>query len=136
MMLSLSKARELRSAGLKWESKEGDWYGLIDCATGEAEGPYFAGEKRFGYFCNVIPVWVPRLDQLLAEIEARGYTELSLSTINKSKKGYVFELLGQGLLPSKVVGSYYYAQYPTFKADTPEDTAADALLWILQEAEK
>ncbi len=72
------------------------------------------------------------LEQILQEIEARGYTELALSTANKCKKGYVFELLGQGLLPSKIIGSYYYPQYPTFKADTPEDAAAKALLWILK----
>ena len=128
-MISIEKAQALKEAGLKHKTTVvGDRFysEYQECIV------MVLGERDMAD----ADVWHPTLAQLLAEVEARGYTELSLSTINKSKKGYVFELLGQGLLPSKVVGSYYYAQYPTFTAAVPEDAAADALLWILKEEKK
>lgn len=65
-MLSLELAEKLSKAGLAWEQKFGDiiwdWheedYVVID--QGKCIDPWYA-------------VWLPRLDQLLAEIEKRGY---------------------------------------------------------------
>jgi hypothetical protein len=132
MMISLELAQKLKAAGLKWEPKKHDFCGQkgfpcrIYSELSEIEIKFYMDEFY----------WLPSLSQLLAEIEARGYTEISLATINQCKKGWVFELLKQGLLPSKIIGSYYYPQFPTFKANTPEEAAGQALLWILEQEGK
>lgn len=65
-------------------------------------------------------LWIPRLDQLLAEIERRGWA---------------WRL---DMFPPKAV--YRLALYEAwdrkrhFDADSPEEAAASALLWILKEA--
>jgi hypothetical protein len=63
-------------------------------------------------------LWLPRLDQLLAEIEKRGYRW----DIQMTKTRYVCGLSTPGV-----------RVYPDQYGDTPEDAAAQALLWILNQ---
>ncbi len=113
-MLSLSKAQDMKKAGLRWTPQPGDLYSPAD-----VPGEVFVCDG------NVIPspddVWFPRLDQLLAEIEKRGWS-WDIRII-KPLQGYCCEVWRIG------VGNYKCCD-----AEIPEDAAADALLlWILTE---
>ncbi|HBX22647.1 MAG TPA: hypothetical protein DEF34_03265 [Desulfotomaculum sp.] len=115
-MLSLKLAQKLKAAGLEWEPKKGDWL-LI----------YTDGEKRYlkepVLYDNgaCLPweedCWLPRLDQLFAEIEARGYAVEVHFTVNR------VWVLKKGINDIPRV----------FDSDTAEDAAARALLWILEQ---
>lgn len=70
-MIKLETAVALKAAGLKWEPMKGDWW-----------GKYYTSFEREGRFLIVSEyeaeqntprdgVWLPRLDQLLAEIEGK-----------------------------------------------------------------
>ena len=100
-MISFEKAKALKEAGLKQEPKKGDCMSSGD-------------------------MWLPRLDQLLAEIERRGYA-WSLKLLNRPQ--YRVILYPKGLAPGGNGSSI-------FTADTPEDAAADALLLILKQEGK
>lgn len=63
-------------------------------------------------------LWLPRLDQLLAEIEKRGYF-MDLSGPYNTGEWRI--ILGGSVSD------------PHFYADTPEEAAAQALLWILEQ---
>jgi hypothetical protein len=112
-MISLEKARALKEAGLKWDPCRGDWYFYISRRqfvkyTSEADVIKSDPESDNYTFC-------PRLDQLLGEIEK--YTGCAL---------YVF---GNNKYEVEVVDTKEWNHH--FKADTPEDAAADALLWLM-----
>ena len=94
-MISIETAKALK--GLEWKPKE------------VPEGIYFA----------------PRLDQMLAEIEKRGY-EYSLNTSTVGNKEYF-------ILVSK--RNYGFLINEAFRSNAPEEAAAQALLWILKEGE-
>lgn len=72
-MITLDTARKLKEAGLVWEPKTGDMYAM-----------YLPIDKRYsekteafcgccGCYQDYRDLWLPRLDQILAEIEGRGY---------------------------------------------------------------
>jgi len=114
-MISLSLAQKLKNAGLRWEPKMGDFFttpgtNLIQCAITPIRNVEYATSKI---------VWLPRLDQLLAEIEKRGY-EWSL---HSSTSTYDIELYNSGDMYSCLIKS----------DDKPEDVAGQALLWILKQ---
>lgn len=113
MAISLEKARALRDAGLQWEPKPGDCY--FDGTEIEVI-PFPDIEDDYEYVIAIMDshAWLPRLDQLLAEIEKRGYYPAL----------YCF---GNGKYEIEFTTGLY------FRGDTPEDAAADALLWILRE---
>lgn len=122
-MISVDKARQLKESGLLWDIKYGDFY--WDDKYGEVGIVSILndGIKR-EYIRRTYLIWLPRLDQLLDEIEQRNY--LWLVHNNDS---------------SNEICVVIYPPYPSncirFRADTPEDAAAKALLWILQrEADK
>ena len=96
-MISLELAQKLRDAGLKWEPALGQSYKDV------VEGG----------------IWLPRLDQLQAEIEQRGW-DWSMS---KGLHGY-----------GCIVIKDYDLSFSDI-ADTPEEAVGLALLWILQEGE-
>ena len=70
-------------------------------------------------------LWLPRLDQLLAEIYARGY-EYSLHGPNNN---YLDLPKTPWIAISKKQDAWI------FDADTPDEAAAEALLWILSQKE-
>lgn len=71
-MLSLETARELKEAGLEWEPQFGDFYYTYHNALAVAEKTYPCGNE-WVTIRHEIMTFAPRLDQLLAEIERRGY---------------------------------------------------------------
>jgi hypothetical protein len=107
-MISLEKARALKDAGLEWEPGFGD---IAWDNDENAEAVIFRVNNGI-YLGDA--VWLPRLGQLLAEI--RKHRNCAL---------YVFEDWFEVELPKIDLDSN------CFKSDTPEDAAADALLWIL-----
>jgi hypothetical protein len=110
-MLSLETAKALRDAGLEWEPQLGD---LFAADYDNGLGPTKPQVVRIADFGKPGPehIWLPRLDQLLAEIEKRGY-----DWFLKTDYCYVVNNNNQ------TQGIY---------ADTPEEAAAQALLWILK----
>lgn len=112
-MLSLEKAVALKKAGLRWTPQPGDLYSPAD-----VPGEVFVCDG------NVVPgpddVWLPRLDQLLREIEKRGY-------------GYSLDCFpGKGKRIS-IWKDDDFEDIEHFVASTPGDAIADALIWILTE---
>ena len=129
-MISLELAQKLRDAGLVWEPQWGDWYCFGNSLPGFLQG---VDDENLEYLNQRVKlfaekyVWFPRLDQMLAEIERRGYVGL-VSSITKPKYT-VYVVLARLYAHSEEKGK-------TFFADTPEQAAGLALLWILQEGER
>ena len=120
-MISFEKAKALKKCEcVQWEPKEGDCYYLP-----KGDGPYLlVGETLEGVGKECIAAhgtFAPRLDQLLAEIERRGWW-WDLECVTSYYICVLYKNLPGGHM------------HPDFEADTPEDAAADALLWILKEA--
>ena len=112
-MISFEIAKKLKAAGLKWEPKHGDCYaetnGLIDL--------YWSMTVKSPEDTR-LQIWLPRLDQLLSEIENRGY-------------GWDLRAIACDEYRCDLLNSHYM-----FSAMSPEKAAADALLWILEQAAK
>lgn len=126
-MISLEIARKLKEAGLEWEPQEGD---LVYHSEAEESFNITAGDmedfvqatridKEYAYS---IAIFLPRLDQLLAEIEKLGYHDFYLS---RAEEGWhiCLWLPGNENLHPDLETDYY---------DTPTDAAASALLWIYE----
>lgn len=128
-MLSLDTANKLKEAGLPWELKEGDFvyyhtYGKEEVALGVISDSDM-GERKEESLDNIYTgEWIiaPRLDQLLAEIEGRGYI---WKLRNRSDNHYFIELLrhnGKG-----------FVQCYHEETDSPDEAAAAARIWILEQ---
>lgn len=110
-MISLDKAKQLKELGLKWSPKNGDEY-------------WYNNEPLvFCYECTSIDVtensiWLPRLDQLIIELESNIRDLWSICQIEKDK--YLFIILDEedGI---------------KFLSDSLENSVADALIYILEE---
>ena len=119
-LIRLELAGKLKEAGLKWEPKGGDWFIR---PTGEIVLKYSTGpDSIYGSKST----WLPSLSQLLVEIEARG---LMWSLKLLSRPQYRVILYPKGLSPGGD-GSII------FQADTPEEAAGQALLWVLEQEGK
>ena len=127
-MISLETARKLKDAGLPWEPQIGDWYSYESyLGPGKTENittivrPVSGLEWSHGFTDNKPPedaIWLPRLDQLLTEIERRRYKW----TMRKYNKGVSVEIRLE--LEDRGWGS-----------ETAEEGTAEAVLWLLgQEA--
>lgn len=116
-MLSLELARKLKEAGFEWEPKFGDHY-IIPAVFEEGLHEVMDTKQIMSYHKNPKEweesirgfVFTPRLDQLLDEIEKRGY-----------KWGLLYE--GQ-------ISISKGTNYKTFDANSPEEATAQALIWI------
>lgn len=110
-LLSLETAKALKEAGLKWEPVLGDLF-VADYNNGL--GPTPVDVVKTNNFGEPGPeyMWLPHLGQLWVEIEAQGYDWFL-------KTDYCY-----------VVNNKNQAQ--GIYADTPEEAAAQALLWILK----
>ena len=136
-MISLELAQKLKNAGLQWEPKPGDWYHArlwkpmliayqstiaqyIQVTDTENEHLPHTRTATIAELLKENDVWLPRLDQLLAEIEARGY----LWNLNKFRCCIISEV---------DYNNKNWKAEKEFK-DNPshEDAAARALLWILE----
>ena len=116
-MMSLETANDLKESGLKWEPNFGDMYWW----SGETN----VVDKHEQGHANTMKssaVFLPRLDQLLAEIEKRECA-WELSVDEADKPPYAICLSST----SKEIGQKW------FQADSPEEAAAQALIWILEQ---
>ena len=115
-MFSLEMAKVLKDAGLEWEPKTGD---LVAYDNGlRVTKPMLIEENDFEKL-NPDSIWLPHLEQLLTEIDKRGYSwELSLDDVDVPP--YAICLV----MPTR--------NRKWFTADTPKETVAQALLWVLE----
>lgn len=114
-MISLETAKALKDAGLKWEPEYGDWYHVERLGV----NPQIVAIRDFNHTLIFngadLCTWLPRLDQLLAEIEKRNHDyRLSFS---------------HGLYTIKQWGRYGSVDIP---GKSPEESVAKALLRILE----
>jgi hypothetical protein len=130
-MISLSTAKRLKEAGLKWEPKIGDRFTTFECVeAGYKETELWDEEMQEAFETpeadteNMLKgsIWLPRLDQLLAEIEKRGYAwELSVDEVDKPPYAICF------FSTPREIGQKW------FTADSPWEVAEQALIWILEQ---
>ena len=112
-MLCIKTASKLKLAGLRWEPQMGDFMynnDIIDCLD-FADMSFAAGYEDLTHQGDV--GFIPRLDQLLAEIEKRGWK--------------------WSIVPSRNRYRLILTTVKQFVADSPEEAAALALLWILEQ---
>jgi hypothetical protein len=132
-MIKLETARKLKEAGLSWEPKVGDLFywesnndgWKIDAFTIDDIEDNLEEVKD----CLENEEWLPcpRLDQLLGEIEARGYWwELYKNPMQFPTGSYDIQI-------SQGIDFKYHTPLAT---DSPEEAAAQALLWILEQEGK
>lgn len=125
-MLRLETAKALKEAGLKWEPEIGDnfkaYNGIIQMAIKRNADVV---ETNFGRFpketMRADSIWLPRLDQLLADIEVRGWTWVLYAPNDEGKCG--IDIGKETLCRSNLLAM----------GDSPEEAAAQALLWILRQ---
>ena len=130
MPCSLKLAQKLKAAGLEWEPKLLDCYVIDDnnipeldpsvvCIAKTQSDIDAIKELSHAWHPRVIQtVWLPHLDQLLTEIEARGW-RWSFATTGSCYGCYIVNVDSKKEHES-ITG-------------TPEDVAARALLWILEQ---
>lgn len=123
MPLDLKTCAALKAAGMPWEPKKGDmFYWKNNVIIYNDFYSRIVAEGSESEFCT----WIPRLDQILALIEAEGYFyELSVDNMDKPPYCVTIE---KGRAPVT------YLTY--FTADTPGSACAAAYLWILQTKNK
>lgn len=121
-MLKYETAKALQDAGLKWEPQLGDLF-VADYNNGL--GPTPVDVVKTDNFGDPGPehIWIPRLDQLLVEIEKVFDWNIGSGEFWPDKPKYCMGLFYDG---KYVKGQLY--------GDTPEEAAAKALIWILKEA--
>jgi len=111
-MISIDKAKRLKSLGLEWNPKLGDWYKADYWPTSTL---FTVIELRY-IIENVRDdennTWLPSLNQMLDEIEKYQYT---------------FSLVGEKVTLFKKLNLVIQ-----FECDSREDSVADALIWILE----
>jgi hypothetical protein len=128
-MLSLDTSKKLKDAGLEWEHPQiGDMYSYGDSEIFVIRPNGKAGLEPPKHLL-VDAIWLPSLSQLLAEIVIKewGY-RLSSTWVEDELSG--FECLisrREEIKPGK-----WKLEEHEFRADSPEEAAAQALLWILK----
>lgn len=119
-MTSLELAKKLKDAGLRWDPKVGDWWygdcGIKVLSQSKLE-KWIEWNKRRKHlvWTHKGMIWIPSLSQLLDEIKKYGYWWY----VESDNKIII------GLEKDKTMTM-------VFLADTPENVAAKALLWILE----
>jgi len=144
-MISLETAKKLKDVGLKWGPQQGDLF----------YSNYMGGQewnKRLLSYADIVIyrdnpkylkndwIFAPRLDQLLAEVEGRGHWCAIMPTNAVGVDvSYFTELYRLGELSGhleavwrKEADGFLISE---FKADSPEEAVAAALLWILESEE-
>lgn len=113
-MISLETAKKLKEAGLKWEPEHGDWF-HHNAFGHEIVSNKFPPEKVTEGF-----IWLPRLDQLLSEVEKRGwYWSIYKDRMLDNYACFINQLAGGN-------GKQCIEK-------SPEEATAEALIWILEQ---
>jgi hypothetical protein len=121
-MISLETAKALKEAGLEWKPRKFDSYFHPNLRNALINDPHVPK-------CGIKPelIFVPRLDQLLKEIEKRGWEwELGILTLNDGRT-YMIDVALEELIKTES------EDWMSFVANSPEEAAAQALLWILNQ---
>ncbi len=126
-MISLEIAQKLKEAGLEWEPKFGDHY-IIPAVFEEGLHGVMDTKQIMSYHKNPKEweesirgfVFTPRLDQLLAEIEKRGYKWF----LETDRETYFIRIIKPGDTKEPVSFKAY--------AKSLVDAAAEALSWVLE----
>ena len=120
-MISLEKAKKLKEAGLGWEPQIGDMFYWqngkdwgIDALTSEDANDHLEETKDF--IDEGAWIFAPSLEQLLVEIEKRGYGW-------KLEKFHAYNLRRMEIYKVNDLLGY-------FGGNSLEEAAASALLWI------
>lgn len=144
--VSLEMAEKLREVGLRWEPKAFDkfshkgfrlpvWY-VQDGEVIVKMALIHEGKKWIGQtFTEKIPIkeciWLPTLSDLLEWLEGQGYVVNIVQeyVFNDAKPHYCCNIWEKGI---DKLGEYW-REAGEFKADTREDAAAKAVLWVLEQ---
>lgn len=129
-MLSLEMAKKLKEAGLEWIPKYGDMCYLTYNKGLKSEHTKLIAVVENGLTCSEI--FAPRLEQLLAEIERRGYAyELKIEG-TQSEARYCLLLYEWDEQVAEIdFGLGWTPCEEFYNAKSSEEAAAQALLWIL-----
>lgn len=122
-MVSLELAQKLKESGLVWEPQEGDCLSILynrGLPSEYRKLVYLNEDDVIDYAETNGEVRLPSLDQLLAEIDERGYFYTLSNVRVKSASLYKRDENG------------YFRLIDEFRADSLEDATAIALLWILR----
>ena len=117
-MLSLETSKKLKDAGLKWKPKYLDQWTYQNGQAGKPLTGDYEDRMVIEYTNHFI--WLPRLDQILAEIEARGY-QWRLDHLDGR---YCMQISNINIKGTNVRAFYDIS---------PKESAAAALLWILEQ---
>jgi hypothetical protein len=113
-VISLETAKKLKEAGLEWETETGDlWI--------QPDYPEYLRAVDYDPTGHGDPleknIWIPRLDQLLTEIEKRGWQIELVKYARWRITIWKIQCRKQGL----------------FVRETPGEAAAEALLYVLEQ---
>ena len=130
-MISLVTAQKLKDAGLEWIPKYGDM-----CYQKYNEGLKSEHIKLIAVVENSLTcseIFAPRIDQLLAEIEERSWYYRIDSWTNPVVE-MRYSCTAQKYHNESIYGEIIKTKQ--FYADSPEEAAAQALLWIMEQEAK
>ena len=151
-MISLELAGNLQKAGLVWEPKLLDFYIINEsgisgvnpgavCVIKTQNDIRDLKELHHMWYPRAIKtVWLPRLSQILAEIEARGYAWALRAVIDESEPGNPM-LVGYWACVWRAGEQQHLSEarfcvdnkYGLLERSGREEAAAKALLWILED---
>jgi len=132
-MLSIELAKKLKDAGLKWEPRIGDafyWHNgngwEIDALNHADINDYLVETEDI--IEEGLLIFAPRLDQLLTEIEKRGYiVETDGPYISDNEKSYLC------CFDNSQYDSPCCDWCESFWRATREESVAQSLIWILEQ---
>jgi hypothetical protein len=125
-MIDQELAERLKAAGLVWNPTYGDEYIVPDeYNQGEFSHETITIFEEIVHADRENGIWLQRLDQLLEEIEQRGY----YPEINKEEDGK-YRCILYGFNP---VGYFYEMFSSEVIGNTWEEAAGKELLWIIKE---
>ncbi len=121
-VISLETAKDLKDAGLEWEPQMLDfhrtylWGKPSVCCIADETSLALISNNHIAFEDGAL--WIPRLEQLLQEIEKRRYGTINLHNAAGYTKWRIFVGLKE------------------HRGDSPEEAAAQALLFILNNGRK
>ncbi len=129
--VSLEMAKKLKEAGLQHQIVYGDWY-LAWLPTEETylQKPVLYDYTAYGPYEE--DIWLPTLSDLLEWLEGRGYVvDITQPLIfEKDSPYFICDIWEKSTI------SEYWEHVGTFEANSREDAAAKAVLWVLEQEGK